>query len=94
MRPSNIPMTFPAPGLSWGSGYPQQGSIQQGNGLGRDALATPGISQPFGGGRFHVHRILTDLAWPWLIGFRRQLYSNNFWQYIDIDTDLQRKEMT
>jgi ABC-type transport system substrate-binding protein len=38
--------------------------------------------------RFHVHRILTDLAWPWLIGFRRQLYSNNFWQYVDIDTEL------
>jgi ABC-type transport system substrate-binding protein len=38
--------------------------------------------------RFHVHRILTDLAWPWLIGFRRQLYSNNFWQYVDIDTGL------
>ncbi len=41
--------------------------------------------------RFHVHRILTDLAWPWLIGFRRQLYSNTFWQYIDIDTELQSK---
>jgi ABC-type transport system substrate-binding protein len=38
--------------------------------------------------RFHVHRILTDLAWPWLIGFRRQQYSNNFWQYVDIDTEL------
>jgi ABC-type transport system substrate-binding protein len=41
--------------------------------------------------RFHVHRILTDLAWPWLIGFRRQLYSSRFWQFVDIDTDLQRK---
>jgi ABC-type transport system substrate-binding protein len=41
--------------------------------------------------RFHVHRILTDLAWPWLIGFRRQLYSNVFWQYVDIDTELQSK---
>ena len=35
--------------------------------------------------RFHVHRILTDLAWPWLIGYRRQLYSQAFWQYVDID---------
>jgi ABC-type transport system substrate-binding protein len=41
--------------------------------------------------RFGVHRILTDLAWPWLIGFRRQLYSNTFWQYVDIDTKLQSK---
>jgi hypothetical protein len=38
-----------------------------------------------------VHRILTDLAWPWLIGYRRQFYSNTFWQYIDIDTELQSK---
>ena len=41
--------------------------------------------------RWGVHRILTDLAWPWLIGFRRQLYSNTFWQYVDIDTELQSK---
>jgi ABC-type transport system substrate-binding protein len=41
--------------------------------------------------RFHVHRILTDLAWPWLIGFRRQLYSSRFWHCVDIDTDLKRK---
>jgi ABC-type transport system substrate-binding protein len=40
--------------------------------------------------RFHVHRILTDLAWPWLIGFRRQLYSQNYWQYVDIDTSLHK----
>ena len=42
--------------------------------------------------RFHVHRILTDLAWPWLIGFRRQLYSQTFWQYVDIDTSMQGKD--
>jgi ABC-type transport system substrate-binding protein len=41
--------------------------------------------------RWGVHRILTDLAWPWLIGYRRQLYSNTFWQYVDIDTELQSK---
>ena len=41
--------------------------------------------------RWGVHRILTDLAWPWLIGYRRQFYSNTFWQYIDIDTELQSK---
>jgi ABC-type transport system substrate-binding protein len=42
--------------------------------------------------RFHVHRILTDLAWPWLIGFRRQLYSQTFWQYVDIDTSMHGKD--
>lgn len=35
--------------------------------------------------RYHVHRILTDLAWPWVNGYRRQFYTNVFWQYIDID---------
>ena len=37
--------------------------------------------------RYHVHRILTDLAWPWVAGYRRQFYANVFWQYIDIDND-------
>jgi ABC-type transport system substrate-binding protein len=54
----------------------------------REAKRLMAVDAPY---RFHVHRILTDLAWPWLIGFRRQLYSNTFWQYIDIDTELQSK---
>lgn len=41
--------------------------------------------------RFGVHRIITDLAWPWLTGFRRQFYSQVFWQYVDIDLLMQAK---
>jgi len=33
----------------------------------------------------HVHRILTDLAQPWLVGYRRPLYWQDWWQYVDID---------
>jgi ABC-type transport system substrate-binding protein len=43
--------------------------------------------------RYHVHRILTDLAWPWLLGYRRQFYSNVWWQYVDIDLAEQAKAM-
>jgi ABC-type transport system substrate-binding protein len=38
-----------------------------------------------------VHRILTDLAWPWLIGFRRPPYWLAWWQYVDIDAVQQAK---
>ena len=48
----------------------------------REAKRILAVDAPY---RFHVHRILTDLAWPWLIGYRRQLYSQTFWQYVDID---------
>ncbi len=41
--------------------------------------------------KFHVHRILTDLAWPWLIGFRRPPYWLAWWQYVDIDEAAQAK---
>ncbi|HQR77049.1 MAG TPA: ABC transporter substrate-binding protein [Burkholderiaceae bacterium] len=57
----------------------------------REAKRMLAVDAPY---RFHVHRILTDLAWPWLIGFRRQLYSNCFWQFVDIDTALQQREKT
>ncbi|MBT9492754.1 MAG: bicyclomycin resistance protein [Paucibacter sp.] len=33
----------------------------------------------------HVHRIYTDLAHPWLIGYRRALFWQDWWQYVDID---------
>lgn len=36
-----------------------------------------------------VHRILTDLAWPWLIGFRRPPYWLAWWQFVDIDAEAQ-----
>jgi ABC-type transport system substrate-binding protein len=34
----------------------------------------------------HVHRFVNDLAHPWLIGYRRPLFWQEYWQYIDIDT--------
>lgn len=33
----------------------------------------------------HVHRILTDMAHPWVIGYRRALFWQDWWQYVDID---------
>jgi ABC-type transport system substrate-binding protein len=36
--------------------------------------------------KINTHRILTDLWYPWVIGFRRPpVQSLNFWKYIDID---------
>ncbi|HRK56184.1 MAG TPA: ABC transporter substrate-binding protein, partial [Burkholderiaceae bacterium] len=37
--------------------------------------------------KFYVHRIITDLAHPWLIGYRHAPYWNQWWQYVDIDWD-------
>ena len=33
----------------------------------------------------HVHRIWTDLAQPWVVGYHRNLFVPEFWRYIDID---------
>jgi ABC-type transport system substrate-binding protein len=41
--------------------------------------------------KYHVHRIHTDLAQPWLIGYRRPPYWNTWWHYIDIDAAAQAK---
>jgi len=35
--------------------------------------------------KYNVHRIVSDLTQPWLLGYRRPLYGNQFWQYVDID---------
>lgn len=36
--------------------------------------------------KVNTHRILTDLWYPWVVGYRRPaVQSNNFWKYIDID---------
>ena len=33
----------------------------------------------------HVHRFVTDLVQPWVIGYRRPLFWQEFWHTIDID---------
>jgi len=36
--------------------------------------------------KFQTHRILTDMWYPWVIGFRRpSMLGNHFWKYVDID---------
>jgi ABC-type transport system substrate-binding protein len=37
--------------------------------------------------KVNVHRILTDMWYPWVVGFRRMpVQGNHFWKYLDIDT--------
>ncbi len=36
--------------------------------------------------KFHVHRYFNDMTQPWVIGYRRPLFWNEYWQFIDIDT--------
>jgi ABC-type transport system substrate-binding protein len=36
--------------------------------------------------RQHVHRIYTDMAHPWMTGYRRPLFWNRWWHMVDIDT--------
>ena len=42
--------------------------------------------------RYNVHRIVTDLMQPWLIGYRRPLFWQDFWQTIDIDNALRPRQ--
>ena len=33
----------------------------------------------------HVHRLVNDMAQPWVVGYRRPLFWLDYWQYLDID---------
>jgi len=41
--------------------------------------------------KFNVHRISTDMWHPWVIGFKRPLFWQEWWHMVDIDTDLRNK---
>jgi ABC-type transport system substrate-binding protein len=34
--------------------------------------------------KIHVHRILTDLNQPWVLGFRRAIFWQQLWQFVDV----------
>ncbi len=38
--------------------------------------------------KYHVHRMFADLNYPWLIGYRRPLFWQEWWHRVDIDTSL------
>jgi len=40
-----------------------------------------------------VHRISTDLWYPWLIGYRRPQFWNEWWHLVDVDMDLRAQAM-
>jgi len=37
--------------------------------------------------KFRVHRIVTDMAYPWLVGYRRPVFWQEWWHTVDIDLD-------
>jgi ABC-type transport system substrate-binding protein len=41
--------------------------------------------------KLHVHRVWTDLAHPWVIGYHRNPFVREFWKWVDIDVEMQRK---
>ena len=38
-----------------------------------------------------VHRISTDMWYPWVIGFRRPPFWNEWWHMVDVDADMRAK---
>ena len=36
--------------------------------------------------KFRMNRILTDMSFPWLIGYRRPVFWQEWWHYVDVDT--------
>jgi len=43
--------------------------------------------------KFHVHRIHSDLMHPWVHGYRRPPFWNEWWPYVDVDEDLRAQAL-
>jgi ABC-type transport system substrate-binding protein len=37
--------------------------------------------------KMRLNRIVTDMSYPWVIGYRRPVFWNEWWHYVDIDLD-------
>jgi len=36
--------------------------------------------------KVQAHRVITDIEQPWMTGFYRPLFWQDFWQFVDIDS--------
>jgi ABC-type transport system substrate-binding protein len=43
--------------------------------------------------KLSAHRTATDLMQPWVLGYRRNPFVREFYKHVDIDTDVQQREM-
>jgi ABC-type transport system substrate-binding protein len=57
----------------------------------KEAVRLSVVHAPY---KTHVHRYINDMAQPWLVGYRRPMFRNEFWQYLDIDTSKLPKKLT
>jgi len=37
--------------------------------------------------KVHVHRVFTDFAHPWVVGYHRNIFMREFWKYVDVDLE-------
>jgi ABC-type transport system substrate-binding protein len=68
--------------------YDQLGSMPDGPermALFKEAQRLSIVYAPY---KTHVHRYINDLAHPWVLGYRRPLFWQEYWQYLDIDNSL------
>ena len=40
-----------------------------------------------------AHRIFTDLAQPWVIGYHRNMFMREFWRYVDVDPEERKRRI-
>ena len=48
------------------------------------------ISAAYAPYKYHVHTLTTDLTQPWVLGYKRPLFWQSLWLYLDIDPGLRR----
>jgi len=41
--------------------------------------------------KVHAHRVFTDLAHPWVVGYHRNVFMREFFKYVDIDLAVARQ---
>jgi hypothetical protein len=41
-----------------------------------------------------THRIFTDLAHPWMSGYRRPLFWQDWWHMVDVDPALRARQVS
>jgi ABC-type transport system substrate-binding protein len=66
--------------------YDQQKALPDGPERARLMQQAQRLMVAYAPNKFHVHRIWTDMAQPWLKGYSRNIFVRDFWKYVDVDT--------
>ena len=73
--------------------FERQAKLPNGPERRKEILDLVRIYTAYAPGNVFVHRIVIDMSYPWVVGYKRWPFTRDWWKYVDVDLDVRKREL-